>query len=298
MQHQQKGLEHRHAAHPGKLPKTPPQRAALVGKEPSRGIHGHGVAAAPGDAPQKAPADVPPALGDAALLRAAAGTLPADGAIPEDGHEVFPLDDPIGHIGPVGDMVISRGQPRPFGGGAFPDDRAIPLFAQQVVALLPDAPKPRPFFGGDAIGAAESPMAPFAAEMHLSLVIQPDKNRAAVLESDELADVTPFLHPLVLQETGVPAGENPPSRPVGRLRLETAAIWVMFAQFFTPAVTSSLVPAASTRPAVVSPRMKSSPRANWVICRHCSVPCTDSLVSAHWAYTVPAAVTAAARPED
>ncbi len=51
-------------------------------------------------------------------------------------------------------------------------------------------------------------MAPFTAEMHLSLVIQPDKNRAAVLESDELADVTPFLHPLVLQETGVPAGED------------------------------------------------------------------------------------------
>ena len=81
MQHQQKGLEHRHAAHPGKLPEKLALRAALVGKEPSRGIHGHGVAAAPGNAPQKAPADVPPALGDAALFRAAAGALPADGAL-------------------------------------------------------------------------------------------------------------------------------------------------------------------------------------------------------------------------
>ena len=185
---------------------------ALIGIKPPVGIHGHGAAAPALDAPQQTAADLAPAFGNAALGRTAARALPAHSAVFKDRQQVFSFDDPIDHMGPIGDMLIRRGHPCPLGGGAFIDDGAIRLFSQQIITVLPDMAKTRPFFMVQAVDPAKGAGAPAPGKMQLSRRIQPDKDRAAVLERDQLPDILPLLHPFVAQIPGIAAAYDRPCR--------------------------------------------------------------------------------------
>ena len=55
--------------------------------------------------------------------------------------------------------------------------------------------------------------------MCLACPVQPDKNRAAVLVGNKLADILPALHTLVAEEAGIAAGENPAFAGKGGYRL-------------------------------------------------------------------------------
>ena len=186
MQHQQEGQENADLFHAGKAAeKFLCARCGHIREKVSPPINCHGVAASAVDAPQKALTDLMPPGGDTPFGAAPAAAFPCHGAIPEGRQQVFPADDPVGDTAPIGDMFIHRGIAGAFGRRAFVDNGTVLLFAQKVIALLPDPPQMRPLFAVKMILVGKGCGVPAAAEMHFACPIQPQKDRTAIPEADQ-----------------------------------------------------------------------------------------------------------------